>query len=65
MSRVKQTAVHTTVLLDIKCPRDTNNKLKRIALEKGIALQEVYLEAFKEHLARNKVLYEKEIVITK
>jgi hypothetical protein len=65
MSQVTQTAVCTTVLLDIKCPRDINNKLKRISLEKGITLQEVYLEAFKEHLARNEALYEKEIVITK
>jgi len=62
MSQVTQTA---PVLLDIKCPRNINNKLKRIALKKGIALQEVYLEAFKEHLVRNKALYEKEIVITK
>jgi hypothetical protein len=60
-----QTAVRTIILLDIKCPSDINNKLKRIALEKGIALQEVYLQAFKEHLARNKALYEKEIVISK
>jgi len=65
MSQATQTAVRPTVLLDIKCPRNINNKLKRIALEKGIALQEVYLEAFKEHLVRNKALYEKEIVIPK
>ena len=57
------TAIRTTGIDIKKCPRDTVLRLKRVALEKDISYQEVCVEAFKEYLARNKALYEKEIVI--
>ena len=62
---MSQALAKRTTGMDIKkCPRDIVLKLRRVALEKDISYQEVCLEAFKEYLARNKALYEKEIVIT-
>jgi hypothetical protein len=57
------TATIRTTGIDLKCPRNIVLVLRRCALEKEISLREVCLEAFKEYLARNKALYEKEIVI--
>jgi len=47
------------------CPRSIVRDLRKVALEKGVLLQEIVIEAWKEYLSEHRDLIERGIVITR
>ena len=65
MTTVVRTKEETQRLHLTGCPRSIVRDLRKVALEKGVLLQEIVIEAWKEYLSEHRDLIERGIVITR
>ena len=65
MTKVIRAKEETQRLHLTGCPRSIVRDLRKVALEKGVLLHEIVIEAWKEYLAKHRDLIERGIVITR